>query len=100
MKIRCKYLLATDLQQNIFVAKNLVAILFPLAIGCKKSNGFATEIFGCYVTTNFTFVAKPQRSKDIELVEVVATPLQISNILATVLLQYHCNFCYNFIANV
>ena len=35
IKIRRKSLLATDLQQNNFVAKNLVAIFHTLAFGCK-----------------------------------------------------------------
>ena len=36
MKIRCKYILATDLQQNSSVAKNLDAILSHSSIDCKK----------------------------------------------------------------
>ena len=35
IKIRCKSILATDLQHNSYVAKNLVAILHTLAFGCK-----------------------------------------------------------------
>ena len=36
IKIRCKSLLVTDLQQKWFVVKNLVAILHTLAFGCKR----------------------------------------------------------------
>ena len=36
IKIRCKSLLATDLQHKCSVAKNIVAILHTLAFRCKR----------------------------------------------------------------
>ena len=45
IKIRCKSLLATDLQQKCSVAKNLVAILHTLAFGCKRPTDLQQNYF-------------------------------------------------------
>ena len=57
IKIRCKSLLATDLQQKCYIAKNLVAIFAHFGIRLQKTNRFATKLFRCYIATNFSSVA-------------------------------------------
>ena len=57
IKIRCKSLLATDLQQKCFVAKKPCCNFAHFGIRLQKTNRFAMELFRCYIATNFTSVA-------------------------------------------
>ena len=45
MKICCKSILATDLQQNNYVAKNLDAILCPSSISWRKVTNLQYKYF-------------------------------------------------------
>ena len=70
IKIRCKFLLATNLQYKCSVAKKPCCNFAHFDIRLQKTNGFATELFRCYIATNFksvaNSVAKSQKSNDNE----------------------------------
>ena len=70
IKISCKSLLAMDFATEVFYCKKPCCNFVHFGIRLKKTNGFATDLFRCYIITNFTSVVnsvtKSQKSKDNE----------------------------------
>ena len=81
IKIRCKSLLAMDLQQNSYVAKNLVAILYSLTFDCKRPT---------YLQRNYSVVMLQWISHPL-LIQLL-NPNNQNTINKLKLLQFRCKF--------
>ena len=104
IKIRCKFLLATDLQQKL-CCKNLVVILHTLAFGCKRptdlQRNYSVVILQRISHPLLIQLLNPKNQKTINKLKLlqfrckVATyqqPLWVVAKYVVILLQFRCNF--------
>ena len=101
MKIYCKSILATNLQQNNYVTKNLDAILFPSSIDWRKVTNLQHKyfVFMLQQTSHMLLILLQNRNNQKTMNGLKLLQL-LCNRLSTVSLQYYFNFYYNSVANL